>query len=344
MITFAGRRTASVVTLSVALACLAATASAQSFTVEEPSSILIFPKVVNEDGDNPRDTCIQITNNSNMMAHAYCFYTDGQSLNGVRRWSVTDFRISLTRQQTTTWCASEGRPVDPSDDSTGLDPGAVPPVIPGFTGSLVCIEVDSPFGGGPSGANDFTGRADVAGADYNAIGIPAIDNPNADNILDLDGVEYAQCPSAYHLNFAVNGPAGAVALGPMAGVGLGEGVATVSNSMTVVPCNFDFGNLIPARVSIGFDPIVDETEVVGSEGISDVVCWDNLQLEGTGFNLLTSFGTAQANGTDPATGSPAGFVAVANVLRVGASGGMDLATTNLHAVSDSLANGQIILP
>ncbi len=342
MITFAGRRTTSVVTLSVALACIAAIAGAQSFTVEEPSSILIFPKVVNEDG---RDTCVQITNNNNMMAHAHCFYTDGQSLNGAPRWAVTDFRISLTRQQTTTWCVSTGRPVDPADSNNGLDPGPVPPVIPGFTGSLVCVQVDSPFDGAPSGANDLTGRADVAGADYNAIGIPAVGVVGADQVLDLDGIEFAQCPSAYHLNFAVNGPAGAIALGPMVGVGLGDSVATVSSSVTVVPCNFDFGNLIPARVSVGFDPIIDEMETAGSQGATEVICWDNLQLDGDGFVLPTSFGTAQVNGTDPDTGDPAPFVAVANVLRVGGrSGAMDSASTNLYAVSNSLANGQIILP
>jgi hypothetical protein len=342
MITFAGRRTASAVTLSVALACLAASASAQSFTIEEPASILIFPKVVNEEG---RDTCIQITNNNNMMAHAHCFYTDGQALNGAARWDVTDFQISLTRQQTTTWCASTGRPVNPADDQPGIDPGAVPPVIPGFQGSLVCVQMDSPFDGAPSGANDLTGRADVAGADYNAIGIPAITDPNADRFLDLDGLEYAQCPSSYQLNFAVNGPGGAIALGPMVGFGLDDSVATVSNSLTVVPCNFDFGNLIPARVSVGFDPIVDEMETAGSEGATEVICWDNLQLDGGGFDLPTSFGTAQVNGTDPASGEASPFVAVANVLRVGGtSGGMDLATTNLHAVTDTLASGRIILP
>ncbi len=339
MRTFAGQCAASVLALGIALASIAGTADAQSFTVEEPSSILIFPKVVNTED---RDTVIQITNNNNMMAYAHCFYTDGQTLNGIPRWAVTDFSIALTRQQTTTWLASTGRPVNPADSQTGLDPGAVPPTFPGFTGSLVCVQVDSPFDGAPSGANDLTGRADVDGADYNAIGIPGID-VDADRFLDLDGVEYAQCPSAYHLNFVVNGPAGAIALGPMLSQGLGDSVAVSSTSLTVVPCNFDFGNLIPARVSIGFDPIVDEFEDTGSQGYGQVICWENIQLDGAGFELSSTFGTARVNGTS--AGGPAPFVAVANVLQVGGmSGGSGVATTNLHAVRGALATGQIILP
>ncbi len=343
MRTFAGRSTASGLALGIALACLASTASAQ-FTVEEPSSVLIFPKVVCT--SQPRqDTVIQATNTSNMMAYAHCFYTDGQSLNGVARWSVTDFPLSLTRQQTTTWSACSGRPLNPGDSQLGIDPGSVPPVVDGFTGSLVCVQVDSPFQGAPSGANNLTGRADVGASGYNAVGLPAI-NAGADKVLDLDGVEYAQCPSSYHLNFATNGSVGAIALGPMAGQGLDDSVATVSTSVTVVPCNFDFANLIPSRVNIGYNPIVDEMENSGSQGTPDeVICWDNLQLDSTGFELATSFGTAQVNGTDSTTGSPAPFVAVASVLRVGGTSlGSDSATTNLHAVDGALANGQIILP
>lgn len=339
MRTYAGRCAASVMALGIALACLAGHASAQSFTVEEPSSILIFPKVVNTED---RDTVIQITNNNNMMAHAHCFYTDGQVLNGLPRWTVTNFYISLTRQQTTTWRASTGRPLNQSDSQTGLDPGAVPPTAPGFTGSLVCVQVDSSFEGAPTGANDLTGRADVDGAGYNAVGIPGLD-VDADRFLDLDGVEYAQCASSYHLNFAVNGPAGAIALGPMVGVGLDDSVATVSTAVTIVPCNFDFGNLIPSRVTIGFDPIVDELETRVSAGAGEVVCWENLQLDNPAFALDTTFGTARVNGTR--TGAAAPFVAVGSVIHVGGtSGGSDVAMTNLHAVPGTLATGQIILP
>jgi hypothetical protein len=304
--------------------------------------VLIFPKVVN-DGD--RDTVLQVTNNTNVMAHAHCFYTDGQTVNGVPRWTVTDFQLNLTRQQTTTWPASTGRPQNPNDDQNGIDPGGVPPTVDGFTGSLVCVQVDSPFGGSPVGSNSLTGRASVAGADYNAIGIPGLD-VDGDNVLDLDGVEYAQCPSAYHLDFATPGSGGAIALGPMVGVGLDDAPATVSTSLTVVPCNYDFSTFFPSSVRLQFNPIVDEFENRNSVGTADsVTCWDNVQLDNAVFELGPStFNTARVNGND-ATGAAAPFVGVANVLRTGGtSQGQDSATTNLHAVAGALADGQIIIP
>src|SRR5690606_38497567 len=125
---------------------------------------------------------------------------------------------------------------------------------------------------------------------------------------------------------------------PVLGQGLGDAVATVSSWLTVVPCNFDFGNLIPARVTIGFNPIVDELETQSSAGAGEVVCWENLQLDGTGFELPTSFGTARVNGTR--NNAPAPFVGIASVIRVGGvSGGSDVAMTNLHAVTGALATG-----
>ena len=85
-------------------------------------------------------------------------------------------------------------------------------------------------------------------------------------------------------------------------------------------------------------------ETRGSSGTPDeVICWDNLQLAGTGFDgFPTSFGTAQMNANQAS--QPAPFVAVANVLRVGGGGGIASAITNLHAVDGSLVDGRIILP
>ncbi len=353
MRTFAGRYAASVLALGFGLACLGATQPAYSFTIEEPSSVLIFPKVVNTDDD---DTVIQVTNNHTMMVHAHCFYTDGQTINGQPRWAVTDFRLTLTRRQTTTWAASTGRPVDAMDGQQGLDPGVVPPTVPGFTGSLVCVQMELPYGGVASGGDNLTGRASAGSGDYNAIGLEAhgAGDENGDGVLTLGdpavmGSEYERCPTAYHLNFVPNGQVGAVALGPAAtAVGI-DGIGQVSTSVTVVPCDFDFGNLRPARVSINYDPIVDELEQAGSQGGGEVVCWDNLQLTGLGFDsITTSFATAVISGAEPAVPGqapvPASFAAVANVLRIGGGGGSDVASTNLHAVTGALADGQIVLP
>ena len=151
--------------------------TAGAFTTERPSSVLIFPKVVNT---NP-DTIIQITNAGQMMTHAVCFYTDGRTVGGEPVWQVTDFALTLTRQQPTHWSVGEGRAVNPQDEVGGLDPGLIPPVAEGFTGFLVCVEVLAD--GTPVSANSLKGEATIgditfpggvnAVSKYNAIGIQA---------------------------------------------------------------------------------------------------------------------------------------------------------------------------
>src|SRR5262245_1221756 len=93
---------------------LALTTSAAEARVSEnlPGSILIFPQVINQ---GAQDSVIQITNTSNLTRHVRCFYIDGSAgADGRPRWQVTDFNLTLTRQQPTHWLASRGRPVDPT--------------------------------------------------------------------------------------------------------------------------------------------------------------------------------------------------------------------------------------
>jgi hypothetical protein len=179
--------------VAVALGVLAGSARADVVT-EKSASILAFPKVI---ANTDRDTIIQISNTSNSMVHARCFYVDAQLPSFCTRedprvgctptWQETDFSIWLTRQQPTHWVVSSGRPVDPSDDycsalaptdlasgatssptydwlayeqclnGAGFDPGAVPPVTSGFQGELKCVEVD--FSGAPIGGNHLKGEA-----------------------------------------------------------------------------------------------------------------------------------------------------------------------------------------
>jgi len=116
--------------------------------------------------DGSRDTVIQITNTSNSMVHAHCFYVNaaplcigaGDCLAGTcsgtcePQWIEVDFAIWLTKQQPTHWSVGEGRlppggfPCDANNsdcDNAGIEIGRVPPVssVP-FAGELRCIEVD----------------------------------------------------------------------------------------------------------------------------------------------------------------------------------------------------------
>ncbi|GIW45500.1 MAG: hypothetical protein KatS3mg077_2782 [Candidatus Binatia bacterium] len=200
-------------------------------TTEQSASILVFPKVI---ATATRDTVIQITNTSNNMRHAHCFYVDGAPVNpdlpvgplNPPRWVETDFDIWLTRQQPTHWVVSTGRWDDPTDDScravpcnpansggnngtadccdAGFDPGRIPPMGPNFTGELKCVEVDA--SGFPVPGNSLKGEATLVDRDpnntglfdvskYNAIGLKGFDTNNMDGVLCLGGAVSSSCPS-----------------------------------------------------------------------------------------------------------------------------------------------------
>jgi hypothetical protein len=218
--------------VAVALGMMATSASAL-VTTERGASILAFPKVL---ADDNADTIIQITNISNNMVHAHCFYVNAApDAFGNPLWQVTDFTIWLTKQQPTHWQVSEGRFVNPVDntmcikdgqyvpssdcDGAGIDPGAVPPTAEGFTGELKCVEVD--VAGNPIGGNHLKGEATLITSDddvskYNAVGIQGTDlaGETGNELLlnqpnDADGGEpvgqYNACPNVLLLNHLAEG-------------------------------------------------------------------------------------------------------------------------------------------
>lgn len=216
--------------VAVALGVMASTAHA-AVTTERGASILAFPKVLanSEDGD----TIIQITNISNNMVHAHCFYVNAApDFFGRPQWQVTDFTIWLTKQQPTHWVVSTGRFVNPTDtcsssggryipsadcSNAGIDPGAIPPVPPDFEGELKCVEVD--VAGNPIGGNHLKGEATLISADndvskYNALGILGTDlaGETGNELLlnqPLDAEEpvgqYNSCPNVLLLNHLAEG-------------------------------------------------------------------------------------------------------------------------------------------
>ncbi len=328
--------------LGAGVALSAGVATAQGFSTERPGSILIFPKVIN-DG---QDTTIQITNTSNSLVNAHCFYSNGATFNGEPLWQVTDFDLALTRQQPTSWTASAGRPVNPQDSLSGLDPGLIPPVADGFTGSLLCVQVD--VGGAPVGSNSLigtatvqsiegpgTGTTNVAGQ-YNAIAIAACGDAqgacggsggtiNTDNVLSLNNVEYAACPGGSYLNYVSDGLAEDPVLS-----GLGNGPGTVSNNLTMVPCGADFENLVPVSTRLG-GFTRDEFEEFRSITQFDVDCFLTASLDdsrfGTSFTRSTSFATGVIR---PAVAGEIPGIGVLTSLWTAGDGTSDTATTNLH--------------
>ncbi|MBI4515489.1 MAG: hypothetical protein HY699_06715 [Deltaproteobacteria bacterium] len=257
-------------------------------STERPGSILIFPKVI---ADGTRDTIIQITNTRTTIVHARCFYIDGSIDPSTLqpRWQESDFSIWLTKLQPTHWQVSQGRRVDSSDNSpgtasfplgAGLDPGAVPPVTAGFTGQLLCAEVDS--SDKPIAYNSLKGEATIqnsASGDvskYNAIGIQGIDPADPAtplNDLALDNVEYNGCPAALQFGLMTEGTADPVV------ETLGNAGSSVANYLTMIPCTQDLENMAASTVPVYFD-VWDEYEGHLSS-LVNVTCWRQLSLAET---------------------------------------------------------------
>jgi len=337
---------------------------------ERPGSLLMFPKVVR---DGTRDTVLQITNTGNMPNHVRCFYLDGApGFGGVPVWTVRDFELDLTRQQPTHWRASQGRKVDQKSDfgseEAGLDPGLVPSLPVGFTGALVCAEIGTD--GFPVALNALKGEATIEGpgvneSKYNALALQGGTTISDDNVLDLNGTEYAACPAASHLNFipdGANDPVieelgfdGICTGGPTPGLpcftsgqcGLGgsctTGETNVTTALTVLPCNLDFQNGIPSRITLQFE-VHDEFEVMFS-GSTQVDCWrsfnigilsslrSNLQPFGA---ITTQYATARITSS---SGGP--FVAVAESFHTDSAGNTGSAAVNLHM--EGTSNARVIL-
>jgi hypothetical protein len=206
-------------------------ASVNDVSIERSGSIIVFPKVV---WDGTRDTIIEITNTSNNMLHARCFYVNAAPLNPLfppgpanpAQCNETDFDIWLTLQQPTHWVVSEGRSTFVSGlgyagwdsmNEGGFSPGLIPPVTLGFIGELKCVQVDA--SDVPLRANALKGEATIRSRDgdvseYNAIAFQgnadmtfSEGDPN-DLMLDLTTAhvgEYSACPDTLLFNHFAQG-------------------------------------------------------------------------------------------------------------------------------------------
>jgi hypothetical protein len=279
-------------------------------TTEQSASILVFPKVIaNPTFRNGRDTVIQITNTSNNMRHAHCFYVNGAPLNpylppgpdNPPLWTEIDFDIWLTKQQPTHWVVSTGRLDNPLDRAcrgafggsypvscdpasvgqpgadccdAGFDPGRVPPVAPDFTGELKCVEVDG--SGFPVPGNALKGEATIetiSNGDivkYNAVGLKGFDTNNGDGTLCLGGEDGEDgCPDGAEYE----GCPRTWLLDHYAHEGETPawGIANDDVYLTVVPCTENFETQAPTSITLQF-AITNEYEQVFSASTT-VTCW-----------------------------------------------------------------------
>jgi len=282
-------------------------------SIERSGSIVVFPKVI-VDASSGVDTIIQITNTSNSIARAHCFYVNGALTDPSQPpgptnpplWQEVDFDIHLTKQQPTYWQVSKGRLVNPLDpvcgpgktdcNDAGFDPGRVPPVLPDFQGELKCIQVDD--SGAPVNGNSLKGEATI---------IRGVNN--GDNVLVLGGgqcagegllkgaictseadcedagpcvFEYNACPQTWILDHLADGAPNPV-------VEQSEPASSsVSTELTIAPCTEDFETQIPTRVTLQF---ASWNEFESQFSVSTTVeCWGNIALSELGSLALTFSG------------------------------------------------------
>lgn len=291
---------------------------------ERPGSILIFPKVVRTAN---LDTRIQISNTYAMINNVRCFYIDARTGEGSQPLCThTDFELRLTKQQPTQWLAGSGRPVRNNDtfgsQNAGLDPGSIPPLSEGFTGTLVCAEVGAD--GLPTGLSKLTGSATIVDSTgdesrYNAIAVPANGAVGKDNDLDL-GTEYAACPAQTQVNLAAVG-----GVDPILG-----GSSSQVSILTLVPCRLDIeGGLATSGVATFNAYNEFEQSLSGSISYS---CLANIDLStlaqvratSAGGQLSTPFGYMALNANPPAVG-------VLTTVHTSGAGDVSTASRNLHA-------------
>lgn len=311
----------------VAVAWLAgASASAAQTTTGESASLLVFPRVV---ATADWETTIQLSNNANRPARAVCYYVDGARTfpelppgpTNPPRWTQVDFRLTLARQQPTQWVVSRGRTLDEADklcaapfaacDGTGLDPGSVPRVAAGFSGELLCYEVDA--SGAPWSGNALSGHATLthlptgAVVKYPAVGSIGLPANDADGTLCLggeadatcpDGAEYTGCPQQWTISHPSDADDRPV-----------DGLARFT-TLTIAPCAQDFETQAPQRLALEF-AVVTELEQRFS-ALATVDCWADLRL-----GEVNAVFTREVLGADAVqtrvrstAASPAGFVIV----------------------------------
>lgn len=331
--------------LGLAMGLLGASIAAADTTTERPSSVLVFPKIVFDSG---QDTLIQISNTSNSVVHAHCFYVN--AMGSCQRspntscvadsdcgtmgpcnpgWQEIDYDILLTKQQPTHWAAGLGRLSDPTDSNcrvvlpdhngdindcygAGMDPGRIPPVADPFRGELKCIEVDP--SGAPISGNHLKGEATIVTANggaskYNAVGVLGLDSNDGDNILCLGGGADDQCPRGAEYNACPE----AMTLNHFA-----EGAdnpllgptSQVRTELTLVPCTENFETQAPTKVIAQFQ-ITNEFEETFSASTT-VACWGNFFLDQINMIFdVSRLGTRVVQTRiRPATGSSSGLVGI----------------------------------
>jgi hypothetical protein len=229
-------RTITTAVCALALCSGTALAAQNVANTSQKGSLLIWP-LINAQGD--AETFIEISNDSTRGVHVECYYVN-------ERKGRVDFDFHLTGKQTASWAVRQlvGDQVQPPlfpTHGSFTGGGPYPPTNPA-RGELICFATNSAVST-QIAWNHLSGTATVTDGSgtfrYNAwsfvardaAGLPAKDRTKqgTPGRLDLTGGgegTYDACPKYNIANFMPNNSAL-------------DGLATISNALTVVSCNQD---------------------------------------------------------------------------------------------------------
>lgn len=241
------------------LALLVAAAAGAATTSDRPTAILVYPEIrIGADVD----TRIQLTNASDELIDANCFYeiTELLCVGGAEGDSCTSdpvicsgvceyrqrrvpFHVRLTDKQPIAWRADAGLSELPLDGEDRVGVAGqnnrttyIPPLGDGPLAAVLRCAVEDVATGEPRLFNALVGQAIIVRSTdddrdavmYRAIGVPALVDTNFDDALAIGGpnAEYAACPTVSTLeHFFVGSP---LTTGPNA--------AVVETDLVLVPC------------------------------------------------------------------------------------------------------------
>ena len=230
-----------------------------------PSAFLIYPLVR---VSATQDTRVELMNLSGAPVSVECFYVSSVSCNEI------GFFVSLTGNQPISWMASTG--------FNGNGARVAPPFV--GDGELKCAVM--PRTPDLSSYNTLQGRALVSDTNaqtvgYTAIAFRRLTAGDFSGEIDLDGVNYEQCPDRLHFH----------ALASQAGS---------DSELILVPCSQDLLNQQPSGANIALAAI-NEFEQPFSGGTS-VRCFNRLSFSSLPAVRRSTIGTDTAHlivrGTD----------------------------------------------
>jgi len=325
---------------------------------EEGGSILIFPKIV---ADAATDTVIQILNLAPFQVAAQCVYTGqapdtGEAPAGAPVAAArvdSFFTITLQRGLATHWVVSRGRAFDPSSplcsltnldcDGAGFDPGAVPPVVAGFTGALVCVETS--ISGQPVSGNHLIGRASLnsrTGTDvakYSAVGLYGLDRNDNNAVLCLghnqscaNRVEYGGCPLTWVVDHSLDG-----AVDPLGGAGALHDVR-----LTVFPCSIDWSEPSDGTVTLELT-ITNELEQQFM-ATTTITGWADFSLSALSGALTPAGNAGTFVQTQIRSTAGGGFVPLLKTARAAPGVDPTSATRTLSITTTPGGNDVVVLP